>query len=402
MGSRFVNGRIHTMDDQNRIVSAVAIRNGRFVSVGNASNPGPGKSVINLHGRTVVPGSSRATRISSASRTVPAITWRNGNLLRTLRRSWRCSQRAGRVFRRASSSRRWVPARRGCSPSCACRRSPRSTRRCPTGRCSSTKAAADPRAPTRSANSSSRARRARSPGPCVVGADGSLATVAGVNNANRALYHLRIRQTFEDKKRSALDAMAYSAQRWRHHEPRPDAGCGGHRHARSGLARSAADARAVQSQPLSHVRRVARAAPRGQGVRPAADQLPAQPGIHPGARQSSITSCPSCANGSRTSSRSSATTCCAPAASANGRRPLPTPANPNGYAVWYEAQRLVAKARWRNENAQAGSPTSTANIEQVVATYEAMDAGIRHQGTALGPAARRPRDAESARPPEER
>ena len=29
--------------------------------------------------------------------------------------------------------------------------------------------------------------------------------------ANRALYHLRIRQTFEDKKRSALDAMAYSA-----------------------------------------------------------------------------------------------------------------------------------------------------------------------------------------------
>jgi hypothetical protein len=41
-------------------------------------------------------------------------------------------------------------------------------------------------------------------GPCVVGADGSLATVAGVNHANRALYHLRIRQTFDDKKRSAL------------------------------------------------------------------------------------------------------------------------------------------------------------------------------------------------------
>jgi predicted amidohydrolase YtcJ len=37
--------------------------------------------------------------------------------------------------------------------------------------------------------------------------------------------------------------------------------------------------------------------------------------------------------------------------------------------VWYESQRLVAKARWRNENAQ---PT-TAAIEQVVATYEAMD-----------------------------
>src|SRR5439155_241009 len=48
-------------------------------------------------------------------------------------------------------------------------------------------------------------------GPCVVGADGSLTTVAGVNHANRALYHLRIRQTFEDKKRSALDAQAFSA-----------------------------------------------------------------------------------------------------------------------------------------------------------------------------------------------
>src|SRR5205814_9719888 len=55
-GLTFVNGRIHTMDDENRVVDAVAIRNGRFVSVGNASNPGPGKNVINLHGRTVVPG----------------------------------------------------------------------------------------------------------------------------------------------------------------------------------------------------------------------------------------------------------------------------------------------------------------------------------------------------------
>src|SRR5207344_2144857 len=59
--------------------------------------------------------------------------------------------------------------------------------------------------------------------------------------------------------------------------------------------------------------------------------------------------------------------------------PFAAPSNADGYAVWYEAQRLVAKARWRNENAQAGSPTSSANIEQVVATYEAMDAefGIR-------------------------
>src|SRR3989454_4195003 len=52
----FVNGRIHTMDDRNSIVSSVAIRDGRFVAVGDAANPGRGSNVINLHGRTVVPG----------------------------------------------------------------------------------------------------------------------------------------------------------------------------------------------------------------------------------------------------------------------------------------------------------------------------------------------------------
>src|SRR5262245_3405144 len=52
----FVNGKIHTMDDANSVVSSVAIRDGRFVAVGNAASPGPGGQVINLHGRTVVPG----------------------------------------------------------------------------------------------------------------------------------------------------------------------------------------------------------------------------------------------------------------------------------------------------------------------------------------------------------
>src|SRR5207247_2328562 len=44
--------------------------------------------------------------------------------------------------------------------------------------------------------------------------------------------------------------------------------------------------------------------------------------------------------------------------------PFATPSNANGYAVWYESQRLVAKAGWRNENAQAGSPTSSAAIHE--------------------------------------
>jgi hypothetical protein len=56
--------------------------------------------------------------------------------------------------------------------------------------------------------------------------------------------------------------------------------------------------------------------------------------------------------------------------------PFAAPTNANGYAVWYEAQRLVAQAGWRNENSQAG----VTNIQQIVETYEAMDAefGITH------------------------
>jgi predicted amidohydrolase YtcJ len=52
-----VNGKIHTMDGSGTVAQAVSIRNGRFVSVGDsAANPGPENQVINLRGRTVVPG----------------------------------------------------------------------------------------------------------------------------------------------------------------------------------------------------------------------------------------------------------------------------------------------------------------------------------------------------------
>ena len=53
----FVNGRIHTMDRNNTIATTVSIRNGRFFTVGaGAPKPGPGIRVIDLRGRTTVPG----------------------------------------------------------------------------------------------------------------------------------------------------------------------------------------------------------------------------------------------------------------------------------------------------------------------------------------------------------
>ena len=54
---RLINGRIHTMDRRNAIVTEVTIQQGRFAAVGrNSSTPNPCTQTIDLRGRTVVPG----------------------------------------------------------------------------------------------------------------------------------------------------------------------------------------------------------------------------------------------------------------------------------------------------------------------------------------------------------
>jgi predicted amidohydrolase YtcJ len=51
------NGRIHTMDRDNRIVSQLVIRNGHFAAVGdNVAAQASGARTVNLMGRTVIPG----------------------------------------------------------------------------------------------------------------------------------------------------------------------------------------------------------------------------------------------------------------------------------------------------------------------------------------------------------
>jgi predicted amidohydrolase YtcJ len=55
-----INGKIHTMDAHNSVVSSAAIRDGRFVALGTGRGapvqPGRETRVIDLRGRTVVPG----------------------------------------------------------------------------------------------------------------------------------------------------------------------------------------------------------------------------------------------------------------------------------------------------------------------------------------------------------
>ncbi len=49
-------GKIHTFDAGNSIVSSVAIKDGKFVAIGRDGRGGPQSRVIDLRGRTVVPG----------------------------------------------------------------------------------------------------------------------------------------------------------------------------------------------------------------------------------------------------------------------------------------------------------------------------------------------------------
>jgi predicted amidohydrolase YtcJ len=51
-----VNGKIHTMDPNNRIVSQALIQNGRFTAVGNNVSVPRNVRRVDLKGRTVIPG----------------------------------------------------------------------------------------------------------------------------------------------------------------------------------------------------------------------------------------------------------------------------------------------------------------------------------------------------------
>jgi hypothetical protein len=53
-----INGKIHTLDARNSIVSSVTIRNGKFAAVGREARSDEGRCMrtIDLHGRAAVPG----------------------------------------------------------------------------------------------------------------------------------------------------------------------------------------------------------------------------------------------------------------------------------------------------------------------------------------------------------
>jgi len=192
-----VNGRIYTMDRRNTIASSVTIKNGRFVHVGHGGHDhGSGARVINLRGQTVVPGlvEPHIHSVSLANRPGYHTILENTTTIREI-------QEALAARRRDVPSGQWITSMGGWHPNqwVDFRRRP-------------TLAELDERFTGPAVtNSLGKAffESASAPlaGPVAVGADG---TIAANLASTTALYHLRVLQTPEDKRRSALDMMAYS------------------------------------------------------------------------------------------------------------------------------------------------------------------------------------------------
>jgi predicted amidohydrolase YtcJ len=215
---RLVNGRIHTMDAGNTMATSAAITNGRFVAVGNRiPAAGPNTRTIDLRGRTVVPGiiEGHIHSVSLANRPGYHTILENTASIKEV-------QEVLAARRKSVPQGQWITSMGGWHPNqWAEHRHPtlkeldeavpdrpvllyeRFTGPCVTN--SMVKAffdAADAAPPVHPDIK-----------PVKVAENGAIAAAgfAGGGPSASALFHLRRMQTFEDKKRSTLDAMNYSA-----------------------------------------------------------------------------------------------------------------------------------------------------------------------------------------------
>jgi len=213
-----VNGKIHTMDAANTVANTVTIRNGRFITVGGPRpKAGHGVRVIDLHGRTAVPGlvEPHIHIVSLANRPGYHTILENTTSIREI-------QEALAARRKDVPAGAWITSMGGWHPNqWAEHRHP-------------TLAELDEAVPDRpvllyerftgpaATNSMGKAFfDAADAAPPVhpdikkvnVSATGAIAPAGftGGGPSASALYLLRRMQTFEDKKRSTLDAMRYSA-----------------------------------------------------------------------------------------------------------------------------------------------------------------------------------------------
>ncbi|XHO03253.1 Adenine deaminase [Ralstonia syzygii] len=119
------NGRIHTVDRDRPTASAVAVRDGRFVAVGDdatvMAQRGPATQVIDLGGRTVIPGlnDSHLHLIRGGLNYNLELRWEGVPSLADALRMLRSRPRARR---RRNGCAWWAAGRNSSSPSAACPR----------------------------------------------------------------------------------------------------------------------------------------------------------------------------------------------------------------------------------------------------------------------------------------
>jgi predicted amidohydrolase YtcJ len=351
------------MDDAGTVASTVSIRDGRFVAVGNgAPNPGPGNRVINLHGRTVIPGliESHTHYVSLANR--PGYHVAQLELASSIAEV--LEMLAARRAQGDVPDGEFITAMGGWN-----------SNQWAEGRLP-TLAELDEAVPDRPVllfqrfNGPSRVNSlgkeffetVTSPlaGPVTVGEDGS---IAGGLQSTTALYHLRVRQSFEDKKRSARDAMAFSAEvgvtalldqtlvavATGPRDPQPGHPLATLDHFRmyDGWIDVHRDGDALVRLQMNFLH--------NQGNIAAFGDLENQ--------------LPELRERLKNQFQFFGDDMLRTGAIGEWAAPFGAPGS-NNHAVWREAQRLVAQARWRNENAQ----TSVANIGHVIDAYEAVDA----------------------------
>jgi predicted amidohydrolase YtcJ len=212
-----VNGRIHSMGASDTVIETVSIRNGRFVAVGGSAPAArAGVRVIDLRGRTVVPGlvEPHIHIVSLGNRPGYHTILENTNSIREV-------QEALAARRKEVPQGAWITSMGGWHPNqWAEHRHPtlkeldeavpdrpvflfeRFTGPCATnslGKAFFDAADAGPKAHPDIL-------------PVKVSSTGAIAAAgfAGGGPSASALFYLRKMQTFEDRKRSTLDAMRYS------------------------------------------------------------------------------------------------------------------------------------------------------------------------------------------------
>jgi len=213
-----VNGEIHTMDGRNTIARTVTIRNGRFVSVGDAVPRNiPNLRTIDLGRRTVVPGliEAHVHIVSLANRPGYHTILENTNSIREI-------QETLAARRKDVPDGQWITSMGGWIPN------QWAERRRPTRRELDEAVSDRPvllyerfTGPAITNSLGKKLFDAMDAAPPVhpdikkvaVADDGTIAPAgfAGGGPAASALYHMRRMQTFNDKLRSTAEAMAYSA-----------------------------------------------------------------------------------------------------------------------------------------------------------------------------------------------